>query len=161
MKTGQFLRGALFVALPLMGALSLLSACGGDDDDNGSTPATGAASGKLIAEKNACASCHGTNYAGMSFYPNITNDSKTGIGTWTDAEIKAAIHDGKDKDGGDLCSTMQKYDLTDAQLNDLVAYLRSLSVANEITKECEELSSPPSSRGVARRALSRARRGSG
>jgi hypothetical protein len=60
---------------------------------------------------------------------NITPHREKGIGGWTDAEIKAAITQGKRKDGSPLKPPMG-YALyarmTDTDLNAVVAYLRTL-----------------------------------
>jgi mono/diheme cytochrome c family protein len=85
-----------------------------------------------------CPVCHGTNYSGGGFYANITPDDDTGIGLWTDAQIKAAITMGKRNDGTTLCSTMARYPFTDAQVSDVVVYLESLpAVSKKITATCQ------------------------
>src|SRR5262249_44226678 len=72
----------------------------------------------LMASIVACGNCHtpqtpngpapgkelagGTRFDegfGTVFVPNITPDAETGIGKWTDAQITAAIRDGKRPDG--------------------------------------------------------------
>ena len=130
-----------------MGALSLMSACGGDDDDNsgggGSSGLTGADNGKVVAQKAlpVCTSCHSKDYGGDGYYPNITNDMATGIGSWTDAEIKSAIREGKGKGGEVLCAEMPHYaasQISDSDLSDLVAFLRTQSVSRTISGECPE-----------------------
>ncbi len=66
---------------------------------------------------------------GVSVSRNITSHRENGIGTWTDAEIKRAITQGIRKDGTPLKPPMG-YPLyarmTDADLNDVVAYLRTV-----------------------------------
>jgi mono/diheme cytochrome c family protein len=66
---------------------------------------------------------------GVSVSRNITPHREKGIGGWTDAEIKAAITQGKRKDGSPLKPPMG-YALyarmTDTDLNAVVAYLRTL-----------------------------------
>ena len=66
---------------------------------------------------------------GTSTSRNITSHREKGIGAWTDAEIKAAITQGKRKDGSPLKPPMG-YPLyakmTDADLNAVVAYLRTV-----------------------------------
>lgn len=60
---------------------------------------------------------------------NITPDPETGIGAWTDGEIKRAITEGVRPDGTRLSPPMPYayYDrMTEADLDALVAYLRSL-----------------------------------
>jgi mono/diheme cytochrome c family protein len=66
---------------------------------------------------------------GVSKSRNITSHKTAGIGDWTDAEIKTAITQGKRKDGSPLKPPMG-YPLyakmTDADLDDVVAYLRTV-----------------------------------
>lgn len=73
-----------------------------------------------------CTTCHQSDYAGLGFYPNLTPDETNGIGGWSDAQIKAAIHDGKRNDGTTLCLAMERYPFSATQLDDLVIYLRSI-----------------------------------
>jgi len=66
---------------------------------------------------------------GVSKSRNITSHRTAGIGDWTDAEIKAAITEGKRKDGTPLKGPMgyQYYaKMTDADLDAVIAYLRTL-----------------------------------
>jgi mono/diheme cytochrome c family protein len=65
---------------------------------------------------------------GKSVSRNITSDKEAGIGTWSDAEIKQAITKGIRKDGTHLKPPMgfgYYAKMTDSDLNDLVAYLRT------------------------------------
>ena len=66
---------------------------------------------------------------GVSKSRNITSHKTAGIGDWTDAEIKAAITQGKRKDGSPLKGPMgyQYYaKMTDADLDAVIAYVRTL-----------------------------------
>ena len=66
---------------------------------------------------------------GVSKSRNITSHMTAGIGEWTDAEIKAAITQGKRKDGSPLKGPMgyQYYaKMTDADLDAVIAYVRTL-----------------------------------
>ena len=60
---------------------------------------------------------------------NITQDKETGIGSWTDAQIKTALRKGQRPNGVQLAAIMP-YDfyeiLTDRDLNAIVAYLRTV-----------------------------------
>ena len=66
---------------------------------------------------------------GVAVARNITSHKEKGIGAWTDAEIKAAITQGKRRDGTPLKPPMG-YPLyatmTDADLSAIVAYLRTV-----------------------------------
>ena len=66
---------------------------------------------------------------GVSKSRNITSSKTAGLGNWTDAEIKAAITQGKSRDGSPLKGPMgyQYYaKMTDADLDAIVAYLRTV-----------------------------------
>lgn len=94
----------------------------------------------IPADSQKCFTCHQKDYSGLGFYPNISPDIETGIGSWTDEEIKTAIRDGKDNEGKTLCATMTRYDFTDAQLSDLVIYLKHLApVKKKISVKCPSL----------------------
>jgi mono/diheme cytochrome c family protein len=140
----------------LVFSLGLLAACGAQDaggsetqslDPIGETPDQGdgdspeivgdASRGKLLADKEFCASCHTQSYAGSGYYANITQDEDTGIGAWSDEEIANAIVHGVGDNGDSLCELMPRSELSDAQVADVVAYLRTLpAVKNEITRAC-------------------------
>lgn len=66
---------------------------------------------------------------GIFYPPNLTRDIGTGLGAWTDDEIKRAIRTGERPDGRILAPIMpwRSYAAyTDADIADLIAYLRSL-----------------------------------
>ncbi len=66
---------------------------------------------------------------GKFYGTNITPDVETGIGTWSDEEIIAAIRDGVARGKGVESPAMPYYwysGMTDADVRDLVAYLRTL-----------------------------------
>jgi mono/diheme cytochrome c family protein len=66
---------------------------------------------------------------GTSVSRNITPDQETGIGAWTDAQIRHAITQGVSADGSALRPPMgfpYYANITDADLAALTAYLRSL-----------------------------------
>ncbi len=61
--------------------------------------------------------------------PNITPDPETGIGKWTDAQIKASIQDGKHPNGHPLAPIMPSafYKVfTPGDIDAVVAYLKSV-----------------------------------
>lgn len=105
------------------------------------------ARGEHVAAVSGCATCHlervayGVTprpYAGGFFSearfgrwraPNITQDKKTGIGAWTDAEIIGAVREGKRPDGTQLYPIMPFpffNAMTDEDAKALVAYLRTI-----------------------------------
>jgi mono/diheme cytochrome c family protein len=70
----------------------------------------------------------GPNWQG-AIAPNITSDPTAGIGSWTDDEIKRAITKGIARDGHPLKPPMAYSfyaGLTDGDVRDIVAYLRTL-----------------------------------
>lgn len=73
------------------------------------------AHGRYLVQAADCEACHtaegGKPFAGgrpfqtdfgTIYSPNITPDIKTGIGSWTDAEFLAAVHEGRDRNGQHL-----------------------------------------------------------
>jgi mono/diheme cytochrome c family protein len=70
----------------------------------------------------------GPNWQG-AIAPNITSDPTAGIGSWTDDEIKRAITKGVARDDHQLKPPMAYSfyaGLTDGDVRDIVAYLRTL-----------------------------------
>lgn len=109
--------------------------------------------GKYLFQAAACGACHGQNLAGWreggpteqpASAPygelftrsygrvpasNITPDPETGIGSWTDEQLITAIRDGRRPNGEQLVSLMpfpHYHQMADADLADLVAYLRTV-----------------------------------
>ena len=86
---------------------------------------------------------NGIGDSGMTSPPNLTNDPSTGLGCYTDDQIRAAILNGTDPTGGTLCPSMPRWgnslgragtpmDAGTAQ--QIVDFLRSLPpVVNEVT----------------------------
>ncbi len=69
---------------------------------------------------------------GIFYPPNLTSDMETGLGGWSDDEIAHAIRTGERPDGRILAPAMpwRAYAAyTDGDIADLVAYLRTLPVA--------------------------------
>lgn len=67
---------------------------------------------------------------GVLYGKNITPDNETGIGTWTDAEIKRAITQGINKKGDTLFPIMPypafNAAMSNDDLNAIIAYIRTL-----------------------------------
>ena len=83
---------------------------------------------------------------------NITPDPETGIGTWTDAEIKTAIRQGKRPPnahkGGALIGPPMPFGqyrgIADADIDAVVAYLRTVPAAkNAVAKSTYNIPLPP------------------
>ena len=99
--------------------------------------------GKYLTEAADCAACHtapgGKPYAGgfpfklpfgTIYTPNITPDTETGIGSWTDAQFLRAMHEGIAEDGSRLYPAFPYASytlLTDADVLLIKGYLGSLS----------------------------------
>lgn len=66
---------------------------------------------------------------GVFFPPNLTSDAETGLGTWSEGDIVAAVRQGIRPDGRVLAPAMPWHAyaaLTDADAAALAAYIRSL-----------------------------------
>lgn len=106
-------RRAMVVLTPLLllGAGLAWAVQGSKVADSG-TRAETVARGEYLARAGDCVSCHtvagGKPLAGgrsiptpfgTLYTPNITPDRKTGIGDWSDADFRRAMHEGIDADG--------------------------------------------------------------
>ena len=82
-----------------------------------------------------------------AFPSNITPDPDTGIGRWSDAQIKTAIREGRRPDGRLLGPPMpfgQYRDIADSDLDAVVAYLRTVPpVKNSAPKSTYNIPLPP------------------
>src|SRR3954447_7181698 len=78
--------------------------------------------------------------------PNITQDQETGIGAWTDAQIKTMILTGKNIHGvqeAEVMPTAFYPILTPADLDGIVAYLRTLApVKNKVADPVYKIALP-------------------
>jgi mono/diheme cytochrome c family protein len=137
------LAGAAAASLLLSG---LTAQAQGPADPPADLLARGRCLGEVVA---ACGACHDSFGPGMQPRPgmtlaggrvfeergfravasNITQDKETGIGGWTDAEIAAAIRDGRRPDGSLIGPPMpvESYrGIADRDLAALVAWLRTI-----------------------------------
>ena len=134
--------GGAFAQSPLERGTYLMSsivACG-----NCHTPQTpnGPAPGQELAG--------GTRFDegfGVAFASNITPDPDNGIGKWTDAQIAAAIREGKRPDGTTIGPPMPialYRGMSDDDVKAIIAYLRSVKpVANKVAKSAYTVPLPP------------------
>lgn len=112
--------------------------------DAGLDPALVARGSYLVNSVALCGSCHtdksnptailGGNKTFVTGLPapNLTSDA-TGLGSWTNTQIKNAFRNGIDSDGQPLSSTMPYqlfHNLSDDDADAIVAYLRSLPHVN-------------------------------
>jgi mono/diheme cytochrome c family protein len=86
--------------------------------------------------------------AGIAHAPNITPDRETGIGQWTDAQLIAAIREGRRPDGSIIGPPMpiELYrDLSDEDVAALILYMRTVpAVKNKVAKSEYKIPLPPS-----------------
>ena len=122
--------------------------------DAGSADAAAIARGAVAVKTRDCASCHAasdkslsgstTPRPGTMAYPqNLTPDSDTGIGDWTDAQLVNAILNGTDDENATLCAIMPRFasmGMKQSEAEDIAAYLKSLpAVKREIPEStCPE-----------------------
>lgn len=119
-----------------------------------SSPAAagGASAGASAVQSRGCGTCHTpqgapelsgasaplSGYpAGVELWaPNLTPDPETGIGSWTDGQLRLAIREGVDKDGLVMCPQMQHYrTMPDDEVDAIIAYLRALPPTKHAVKE--------------------------
>jgi mono/diheme cytochrome c family protein len=78
--------------------------------------------------------------------PNITQDKETGIGAWSDADIKTLMRTGKRPNGVQIAEIMPTafYGIvTDGDMDAIVAYLRTLTpVANKVPDSIYKMQVP-------------------
>lgn len=122
----------------------------------------------LMQSIAACGNCHtsqgpdgpipGMELAGMADFfevpefkihtPNITSDPETGIGSWTDEQIIAAIREGRRPDGSVIGPFMPiglYRNLSDNDVRAIVAYLRQVpAVRHEVPRSTFNIPLPPS-----------------
>ncbi|MDH4050397.1 MAG: cytochrome c [Rubrivivax sp.] len=83
----------------------------------------------------------------MAYSANLTPDKETGLGKWTDAQIVAAIREGRRPDGSLIGPPMpiELYrDISDDDALAIVAYLRSVpAVKNSVPKSEYHIPLPP------------------
>jgi len=111
---------------------------GGSDDPGPPEPTEGFLRGQALLNTAQCVTCHQADYGGIGLFPNISPDELTGIGSWTDEEISAAIRKGNDPDGGKLCAQMMMFPFSDEEMTDVLEFLRTIpAVSRKITADCQ------------------------
>jgi mono/diheme cytochrome c family protein len=132
-RTGLLVTALLILAGPLSSALA-----GGQ--------AMSVQRGQYLARAGNCVSCHtragGEPFTGgvafktpfgVIYSTNITPDNETGIGRWTAADLRRAMHEGIARDGSRLFPAFPYTSytkVTDADVDDISAYLRTLTPVN-------------------------------
>ena len=82
---------------------------------------------------------------GTIITPNLTPDTETGLGAWTDAEVKRAIREGLNRNGERLFPLMPAHyfqAMSDEAVDGIVAFLRSLPPTPKPTTEVTTLQIP-------------------
>jgi cytochrome c2/sporulation protein YlmC with PRC-barrel domain len=142
----RYLRNALFGVIAIAASAPSSAAA----EDTSPADADLIARGRYLALAADCMPCH-TSAAkeefagglplntpfGVIYSPNITPDKETGIGKWTFADFKNALHDGIRADGAYLYPAMPYDAFTKIEEDDLKAlwaYLRSLKPVNKPQK---------------------------
>lgn len=146
-------RTTLWIAcISALGAFATGSFVGGCSSESAATTSSGQTNDVL----SPCDTCHTqdrskrlaggarladkeqTTSAGRAtlYAPNLTPDNDTGIGAWTDDELKFAIRDGVGKGGVTLCPPMQHYTgLSDEKLKEIITAMRRLpAVKNDVQR---------------------------
>jgi mono/diheme cytochrome c family protein len=134
----------IIVAMLVLTALAACSSApsvGSPTIDTNNTETTPMSLGRMLVEQNDCTECHGADLSGSASgvpgypkrnAPNLTPDSKTGVGDWTDDQLRTAIRAGIDDDGKVLCAVMPKFgNLADTDVANIIAYLRSLPAVSK------------------------------
>jgi mono/diheme cytochrome c family protein len=134
--------------------LAGLAACSGPaqapvvaEPNTGSDPAT-VAQGKYLAAAGNCVSCHtrpgGAPYSGGLPFPtplgtvystNITPDAVTGIGSWTVADLRRALQQGRSHKGSHLFPVFPYTaftKLSDRDISALYAWLRTVPAVHYV-----------------------------
>jgi mono/diheme cytochrome c family protein len=101
----------------------------------GSTGPQGPDSGKYMAGASMAMEMKGV---GKVWAPNLTPDPETGLGRYSDEQIKESLRSGKRLDGKTMAAPMSLFiphisGLTEEDMDGLLAYLRSLKpVKNKV-----------------------------
>jgi hypothetical protein len=120
---------------------------GGDDGgcvafDAGPSDPTLVAQGRTLIKSLKCQQCHGEllsgNVDGVAsmgygriYPPNLTSDTASGIGCWTNDQVARAILTGVDNEGMPLCPAMPHFGdagVDTASAKAIVAFLRTLPI---------------------------------
>jgi mono/diheme cytochrome c family protein len=101
---------------------------------------------KMLAGNPAFADFDPTSATkGLLPTPNLTPDPDTGLGNWTDEQIKNAFLNGLDSDNKPLFSLMPYYvfhNMSDEDANSIVLYLRSIPAVKHTIPERQDLGFP-------------------
>jgi cytochrome c553 len=110
------------------------------DGSSSCLPMGNAAMGMATATAT-CGACHSADLGGGTMPPgqNLHNDGM-GAGGWSDCNFQRALRMGVDDNGRSLCASMPRYsagDLSDQQIADILAYLKTLTTPGRMTAACQ------------------------
>jgi cytochrome c553 len=110
------------------------------DGSSSCLPMGNAVMGATVAAAT-CGACHGADLGGGTTPPgqNLHNDGM-GAGGWSDCDFQRAVRMGVDPAGRSLCASMPRYaagQLSDQQLADILAHLKTLTTAGRMTGACQ------------------------
>ncbi len=157
-----------FLIVPIV-LLAALAACeAAQEPEQQQAPVDLLARGTYLMESIvACGNCHTPKTSGgapianlhlaggfvieepglKAYAPNITMDVETGIGSWSDDDIIKAIREGIRPDGtliGPPMPTPWYRDISDTDVNAIVAYLRTVEPVNRVVPKSEyQIPLPP------------------
>ncbi|MDH5276535.1 MAG: cytochrome c [Gammaproteobacteria bacterium] len=119
------------------------------------SPATSIERGRYLVHAGGCLTCHTADRPdaiplaggralktsfGTFYAPNLTPDPETGLGRWTAADVSRALREGVAPDGSYYYPVFpypSYTGLTDNDVTDITAYLRSLAPVRQATPEHE------------------------
>ncbi len=116
-------------------SFSTFFSCGGG---SGTDAGTGnAANGQALFTNKGCNACHGMSAEGSASGPNIAGSTTAGIGAWSLADFTKAVRQAVSPTGKAYCSSMQPLPtISDTQVADLFAFVKSKTSENKPTKAC-------------------------
>lgn len=116
-------------------SFSTFFSCGGGGGTDAGTGGNVAKGQALFT--NGCNACHGMSAEGSASGPNITGSTTAGIGAWSQADFAKAVRQAVSPTGKMYCSSMQPLPtLSDTQVADLFAFVKSKMSENKPTKAC-------------------------
>lgn len=129
MNVGRVAAGGVLV---VAGVLGVLTACGGDDPGPAMPTGSAAAEGRQVAESLGCTSCHSTNgdrkqgptWKGLAGAEVTLTDGSTVVADAT--YLARSITDPDAEVVEDFIPIMPDLDVTDDQVEALVAYIQEL-----------------------------------
>jgi mono/diheme cytochrome c family protein len=144
--------GTLVITLVITLAITLASTVNAAEPAN---PPASVERGRYLVHAGGCLTCHTADRPdaiplaggralktafGTFYAPNLTPDPDTGLGSWTPADVSRALREGVAPDGSYYYPVFpypSYTGLTDDDVTDIAAYLRSLAPVRKTTPEHE------------------------